>query len=263
MFAFTLLCLWLCRGLVYNLGLFSFDVFLIVLEDVSPDLSLPLVEVILGLAAFSVPFAILKDPLTPELLKTLIDELSYEVELLIGAVPEAKHSKSDTLEKLGVLCLVLSSVTEPAIELLGVVTGVTLVVCRSAHYNQAMLLELFLCEFVKVEDLSRPLRVIFAEHSGQLLFQLSAELFGCPCLTPKVEGHLLGKRCGDFQLFDWDRPLNLFLRLFRLFLLLFLGVLLSILLFLPRFGPLDLFWRYLAFTLYTAHLIIVIIPMQD
>ena len=126
-----------------------------------------------------------------------------------------------------------------------------------------MLFELFLCELVEIEDLSRPLRVIFAEHSGQLLFQLPAELFGCPRLTPIVEGDLLGKRCGDFQLFDWDRPLNLLLRLFRLFLFLFLGVLLSNLLLLPRFGPLDLFWRYLAFPLYTAHLINVIIPRQE
>lgn len=84
--------------MVYNQGLFSFDVFLIVLEDVSPDLGLPLVEVILSLAPFSVPLAVLVDPLSPELLQALIDELPYEVELLVGAVPEAEHSESDALE---------------------------------------------------------------------------------------------------------------------------------------------------------------------
>ena len=73
--------------MVYNQGLFSFDVFLIVLENISPDLGLPFVEVILSLAAFSVPFTVLVDPLPTELLQTLIDELPYEVELLIGAVP--------------------------------------------------------------------------------------------------------------------------------------------------------------------------------
>ena len=98
MFAFTLLYLWLCRGLVYNQGLFSFDIFLIVLEDVSPDLGLPLVEVILSFASFSVPLAVLEDPLSPELLQALIDELPYEVELLIRAVPETEHSESDALE---------------------------------------------------------------------------------------------------------------------------------------------------------------------
>ena len=86
MLAFTLLYLWLCRGLVYNQGLFSFDIFLIVLEDVSPDLRLPLVEVILSLAPFSVPLTVLVDPLCTELLQTLIDELPNKVELLVGAV---------------------------------------------------------------------------------------------------------------------------------------------------------------------------------
>ena len=84
--------------MVYNQGLFSFDVFLIVLEDVSPDLGLPLVEVILSLAPFSVPLTVLVDPLSTELLQTLIDELPYEVELLIRAVPETEHSESDALE---------------------------------------------------------------------------------------------------------------------------------------------------------------------
>ena len=70
----------------------------------------------------------------------------------------------------------------------------------------------------------------------------------------------MGKGSGDFQLLEWDRPQNLLLRLLGLFLLLFLGVLLSIFLQLLRFGPLDLFGRHLAFTLHTTHLINVIIP---
>lgn len=156
--------------MVYTQCLFSFDIFLIVLEDVSPDLRLPLVEVILSLAPFSVPLPVLVDPLSTELLQTLIDELPNEVELLVGAVTEAENSESDPLEELGVLRLVLLRVTEPAIELLGVITGVTLIVCRGTHYDQGMLLELFLGELVKVEDLSRPLLAIFAEDSGQLLF---------------------------------------------------------------------------------------------
>ena len=48
--------------------------------------------------SFSVPLAVLEDPLSPELLQALIDELPYEVELLVGAVPEAEHSESDALE---------------------------------------------------------------------------------------------------------------------------------------------------------------------
>jgi hypothetical protein len=95
--AFTLLYLWLCRGLVYNQCLFSFDVFLIVLEDVSPDLRLPFVEVILSLAPFSVSLTVLVDPLSTELLQTLIDILSNKIELLVGAVSKAENSKSDTL----------------------------------------------------------------------------------------------------------------------------------------------------------------------
>jgi hypothetical protein len=97
LFAFTLLYLWLCRGLVYNQGLFSFEVFLIVLEDVSPDLRLPLIEVILSLAPFSVPLPVLVDPLSTKFLQTLIDELANKVELLVGAVTEAENSISDTL----------------------------------------------------------------------------------------------------------------------------------------------------------------------
>jgi hypothetical protein len=156
--------------LVYAQCLFSFDIFLIVLEDVSPDLRLPLVEVILGLTPFSVPLTVLVDPLSTELLQTLIDELANKVELLVGAVTESENSESDALEELRVLRLVLLRVTEPAIELLGVITGVTLIVCRGTHYDQGMLLELFLGELVEVEDLCRPLRAIFAEDSGQLLF---------------------------------------------------------------------------------------------
>ena len=244
-------------------GLFSFDVFLIVPEDVSPELGLPFVKVILSLAPFSVPLAVLVDPLSAELLQTFIDKLPHKIVLFIGAVAEAENSKSDTLEELGVLSLVLLRITEPAIELLSVITGVTLIVRRCTHYDQGMLLELFLCELVEVEDLSRPLRVIFTEHSGQLLFKLSAELFSCPRLTAIVEHYFLRKRCGDFQLFDWDRPQNLLLRLLRLLLLLFLGVLFSIFLQLLRFGPLDLLRRHLTFTLYATHIINVIIPRQE
>ena len=72
----------------------------------------------------------------------------------------------------------------------------------------------------------------------------------------------MGKRSGDFQLFDWDRPLNLLLRLLRLFLLLLLGVLLSIVFLLLRFCPLDLLRRRPAFPLYTTHITNVIIPTK-
>ena len=156
--------------MVYNQGLFSFDIFLIVLEDVCPDLCLPLVEVILSLAPFSVPLTVLVYSLSTELLQTFIDEFPNKVELLVRAVTEAENSESDPLEELGVLRLVLLRVTEPAIELFGVITGVTLIVSRRTHNDQGMLLELFLGKLVKVEDLCRPLRAIFVEDSGQLLF---------------------------------------------------------------------------------------------
>jgi hypothetical protein len=60
-----------------------YNVSLIVIEYVLPQIGLPFIEIVLSLVPLGIPFAILVDPLTAKLLKPFVDLLPDNVELLI------------------------------------------------------------------------------------------------------------------------------------------------------------------------------------
>lgn len=146
------------------------NVFLIISEHVSPNLSFPLIEIILCLITLSITFSIFINSLCAKLSQSFVDLLSNLIKLFIRAITKAKHCVAYTFKQLVVVCLVFPGLTEPLVEFFHVVTGVTFVMCSCANYHEWLLSECFLFKFFKVNSLGWSLSLLCCEYGLRLLF---------------------------------------------------------------------------------------------
>ena len=149
------------------------------LDELAPDVFLPLVEVVFGRKGFGVADAHIMETTATELLERFVENTTHLVVLLVRRITKAKDCKFHAFERFFSFFLELSF--HPFKELARVVAWISLVVGGYAYDNKGLFWELILLKVIKVDHFG-----VLPANSVCLLIDSIGKLLCCPCLTAKV-----------------------------------------------------------------------------